>query len=284
LQGVRTLEESVSNARRLAAEGRYFVHPYDDWGVIAGQGTIGLEILDDLPDPDLVLVPLGGGGLIAGTALAIRDRRPSCRLIGVQAAACPSAFMALEARAQVMVRAGPTLADGIRVSEIGTLTFPVIQDLVECVVLVGEEEIADAMLSLLERKRVVAEGAGAAPLAALLSGIPGLSPRSKVVLVVSGGNVDSPQLSRIIRQTLMRRGRILKIQVVLKDHPGTLATLLAMIAHSGGNVLHVHNAHAECDLPLHEVGVSLEVETRGPAHNQGILSAIQASGLSLRDP
>jgi len=165
----RTLEESIARAESLAAEGRLFIHPFDDGEVIAGQGTIGLEILADLPETDLIVVPVGGGGLIAGIATAAKALRPEVSIVGVQAAACPSAEESLRQGRPAPVRAGQTIADGIRVAETGNSTFPAIRDLVDTIVVVTEEEIADAMLLLLERKHIVAEGAGADPPAALMN-------------------------------------------------------------------------------------------------------------------
>ena len=164
------LEESIRHAKDLAKDGMTYIPAFDDPEIIAGQGTVGLEILEDLPETDLILVPVGGGGLIAGITVAVKGMDPRVRVFGVQAAACPSAVEAVKAGGPVLVEAGATLADGIRVRQVGDLAFPIIRDLVEEIVLVEEEEIARAMLLLLERKRVIAEGAGAAPLAALLSG------------------------------------------------------------------------------------------------------------------
>lgn len=273
-----SLEESIARAQELASGGHLFIHPYDDTEVIAGQGTIGLEILEDLPETDMVVVPVGGGGLIAGIATAVKGIKPAVSVIGVQAAACPSASEAIAAGSPVRVGARPTIADGIRVMETGTLSFPVIHDSVDRVALVSEDEIADAMLLLLERKHVVAEGAGAAPLAALLNGSVAVRPGSTVVLVISGGNVDSHQLFRIVRQAMARQGRILRFSVLLDDRPGALAGLLQIIAVQGGNILHIHHAEAKGDAPLMMAQVEIELETRGQNHAGTILVAIRAAG------
>ena len=183
-----SLEESIEVAKRMAAEQDLtFIHPYDDPMIIAGQGTIGLEILSDLPDVQCVVVPVGGGGLIAGIATAMTALRPGIRVVGVQADACPSAQEAIRAGHPVTVEARPTIADGIRVKRTGEIAFPVIRDLVQDIVLVGEEDIVDAVLTLLERKKVLSEGAGAAPLAALLAGAVRVRPGEKVAAVISGG-------------------------------------------------------------------------------------------------
>jgi threonine dehydratase len=277
-----SLEESIGRAAELAREGRLFIHPYDDDEVIAGQGTIGLEIHDDLPGADMIVVPVGGGGLIAGIATAVKAIKPGIRILGVQAAACPSASGACATGSPVRVTAQPTIADGIRVAECGARTCPVLKELVDEVVLVTEDEIADAMLLLLERKHIVAEGAGAAPLAALLNGSIAIPPGSNVVLVISGGNVDSAQLFRIVRQAMTRQGRILRFSVLLDDRPGTLAGLLSVIAGEGGNILHLDHTQGEGDVPVMMARVEIELETRGREHAGAILSAIGNAGYTVK--
>jgi threonine dehydratase len=276
-----TLEESMAHARELAVSGMANIPAFDDAEVIAGQGTIGLEILEDLPGTEVILVPVGGGGLIGGIAVAARGLDPRVSIRGVQAAACPSAAEAVKAGRPVLVEAGPTLADGIRVRQAGDLTFPLLRDLVEEILLVGEEEIATAMLLLLERKKVLAEGAGAAPLAALLSRKVRAREGSRVVLVVSGGNVDTPLLDRVIHQGLVRSGRVLQAEVVLDDLPGSLARLLTVIAGAGGNILHIHHARGGRDLPVRSVRVVLEIETRDGEHGREISEAVAGAGYRL---
>jgi len=277
-----SLEESIGRAGELAREGRLFIHPYDDDEVIAGQGTIGTEILDDLPETDLIMVPVGGGGLIAGIAAAAKALKPAIRIIGIQAAACPSALEAIAAGSPVRVTARPTIADGIRVAECGSRTFPILQELVDQVVLATEEEIADAMLLLLERKHVVAEGAGAAPLAALLNGSVGVPKGSTVVLVISGGNVDSAQFFRIVRQSMARQGRILRFSVLLEDRPGALAELLSIVAEQGGNILHIDHTFGEGEVPVMMARVEVELETRGREHAGSIQNAIRDAGYRIQ--
>ena len=277
----RTLEESLEHARELAAEGRTMVHAYDDPLVIAGQGTIGLEILQDLPEVDQVIVPVGGGGLIAGIATALWGKKPGVRVTGVQAAACPSAVEALRAGKPVTVESRPTLADGIRVRRVGELAFPVLRDLVDQVVLVDEDAIADAMVLLLERKKVLAEGAGAAPLAALLSGSARVTPGSRVVLVVSGGNLDMPLLERVIRRGLARTGRVLHLTVTIDDAPGTLASMLSVIGTCGGNILHIHHGRGDPGIGVSSVRLDLVIETRGPDHSRVIREVLGRRGYSV---
>lgn len=278
----RTLEESIARAEALAAEGRLFIHPFDDDAVIAGQGTIGLEILEDLPETDVIVVPVGGGGLIAGIATAVKALRPEVSVIGVQAAACPSADVALQQDRPARVPAGRTIADGIRVAETGGRTFSVIRDLVDRIVVTGEDEIADAMLLLLERKHVVAEGAGAVPLAALMNGSIDVKPGSTVVLVISGGNVDSAMLFRVIRQSMARHGRIMRFSVLLEDQPGSLARLLAVIAEKRGNILHIHHILGAGNVPVQMARVHLELETRGRDHSEGIKKAVVSAGYEIK--
>ncbi|OPX63269.1 MULTISPECIES: threonine ammonia-lyase [unclassified Methanoregula] len=273
-----SLEESIARAGELARGGMLFIHPYDDDEVIAGQGTIGTEILEDLPGTDLIIVPVGGGGLIAGIATAAKALRPGIRIVGVQAAACPSAPEAVSAGTPVRVSAQATIADGIRVAETGSRTFPVLRDLVDSIVLVSENNIADAMLLLLERKHIVAEGAGAAPLAALLGGSIAIPAGSTVVLVISGGNVDSAQLFRIVRQAMARQGRILRFSVMLNDCPGALAGLLSVIATQGGNIVHIDHTEGAGDVPVMMARVEIEVETRGREHADALLDAITNAG------
>jgi threonine dehydratase len=276
-----SLEESIVRSEELAQEGRLVIHPYDDDDVIAGQGTIGLEILDDLPCADMIIVPVGGGGLIAGIATAAKAINPGICIIGAQAAACPSAFEAIAAGCPIRVTAQPTIADGIRVAESGARTFPVLQELVDQVVLASEDEIADAMLLLLERKHVVAEGAGAAPLAVLLNGSIAIPQGSTVVLVISGGNIDSAQLFRIVRQAMARQGRILRFSVLLNDRPGALAELLSVIAMQGANILHIDHTQGEGEVPVMMARVEIEIETRGREHAGAVRTALEERGYTI---
>ena len=272
LQG-RTLEESLTEACERAREGRFFIHPYDDPAVIAGQGTVGLEIVEDLPDIDLVVVPVGGGGLIAGIATAVRAVLPETRVVGVEAEACPCVQRALDEGSPVAVRPRETIADGIRVGSVGRHTYPVIEDLVERVVCVDEEEIAAAILLLLDRKKVLAEGAGATPLAALLAGKTGVRAGERVVLVISGGNIDASLIGRLVRRGMILEGRILRFTVCLPDVPNELARMLTIIAGLRGNILHLHHARGGGELLSSEVEV--EVETAGLDHSRRIADALR---------
>lgn len=277
-----SLAESISVAQKMAEDGRTFIHPYDDPDIIAGQGTIGLEVLEDLPDPDVVIVPIGGGGLIGGIASAIKAVRPETRIVGVQAAACPSALESLRAGERVAVEAKKSIADGITVKQVGERNFPIIREKVDEVVLVDEDEISSAVLALLERKKVLAEGAGAAPLAALLSSKVSVPEGGKVVLVISGGNLDPPLLERVIRQGLLKNGRIMRFSACIEDVPGSLAQLLNLVAEKGGNVLAIHHARGGRDLSLFRSRVDLEVETRSFDQIEEIREALLAAGYEIK--
>ena len=276
-----SLTESLAQARTLEAEGRTFMHPYDDADVIAGQGTIGLEIVAELPAVEAILTPVGGGGLIAGIATAVKTVRPETKVIGVQAAVCASALAARRLGKPTPVTAGKSIADGISVKEVGRLPFAVMERLVDDIVTVEEEQIAAAVLDLLERKKILAEGSGAVPLAALVSGVlPSLRGRV-VVLVVSGGNVDTHLLGRILNQGLFRSGRILRFSVLLEDVPGALAGLLKVVATSRGNILHILHDRMGRHLPLGLSRVELEVETRDVGHMEEILNALGSTGYEV---
>ncbi len=277
----QSVGDSITKALELAETGMTFIHPFDDPDIITGQGTIGLEILEDLGDTDMIFVPVGGGGLISGIASAAKAIKPGVRIIGVQAAACPGAYRACEQDRPIRVDAEKSIADGIAVKQVGDLTFPIIREKVEKIVLVQEDEIARAILMLLERKRILAEGAGSVSLAALLGSSVKIQKGRKVVLVISGGNVDSPLLDRIIRQGLFRNGRIMRISVCLEDTPGSLARFLSVIARLQANVLNIYHARSERDLPIHLSRVELELETRGPDHIREISQELENAGYHI---
>jgi threonine dehydratase len=273
----QSLEESLDQANKLVEKGSTFIHPYDDEDIIAGQGTIGLEIVSQLPEVDTILVPIGGGGLIAGIASAVKPLRSRTSIIGVQAAACASALAALRLGKPVKVPATQSIADGITVKQIGQLPFAILQRLVDDVVAVEEEEIATSMLELLERKKILAEGSGAVSLAALMGKQLDSLAGQSVVLVISGGNVDTHLLGRILRKGLFKTNRIMRFSVQLKDVPGALADLLKVVADCRGNILHVYHDRLGKDLPVELTRVELEVETRGLDHIEELLKALSAN-------
>jgi threonine dehydratase len=276
-----TIQKSVEKAQTLAENGRTFIHPFDDKDIIAGQGTIGLEILSDLADADMIVVPVGGGGLIAGIAAAARSIRPDIRIVGVQSAACPSAYEAMKSGAVGQVESAPSIADGINVRKTGEIPFELMRKFVDEIVLAGEAHIASAVLMLLERKKVLAEGAGAVPLAALMGGRLDLQKGGKVVLVISGGNVDSPLLGRIINHGLMKNSRILHIEVRLQDRPGSLAELLNLLADLEVNVLDISHERHEKKLPFYVSRVHMVLETRNAGHIEKISTAIKDGGFEM---
>ena len=280
--GGDSVEESLRRAMALADEGRTFIHPFDDPEIIAGQGTIALEILEDGPDTDLIIVPVGGGGLIAGIALAAKSIRPNIRVVGVQAARCPSGRESRRKGQRVRVDAKSSIADGISVKQTGAHPFDLIQTHVDDIVLVDEEDIASAILMLLERKKILAEGAGATPLAALLAGVVPLPAGGRVVLLISGGNVDSPLLGRILNKGLVKNGRIMRLSVQLSDTPGSLARLLDRIADHQANVLHIRHERHLREMPLYTTGVELELETRGADHIETIRADLEGAGYGVR--
>lgn len=276
-----SLTESLARARELEAVGKTFIHPFDDEDIIAGQGTVGLEIIDQLQEVETILVPVGGGGLIAGIAAAVKSSGPQTSVIGVQAEACPSALAARRVGRPTAVPAKKSIADGITVKQVGQLPFAVMQNLVDELVTVSEEQIATSMLELLERKRIVAEGSGAVPLAALTGDQLRRSAGEVVVLVISGGNVDTHLLGRVLRQGLFRSNRIMRFSVLLEDVPGALAGLLKVVAASRGNVLHISHDRLGRHLPVELSRVELEVETRGSDHIEELLQALSASGYEV---
>jgi threonine dehydratase len=276
-------DEAYAHARTLQGErGAVFVHPFDDPRIVAGQGTLGLELLDQVDAPDAVIVPVGGGGLVGGLALALKARRPSVRVIGVQAAVVPGMQRALQAGTRVRVDAGVTIADGIAVRQVGELTFGLATRLVDQVVTVDEEELANAVLLLLEIEKTVVEGAGAAPLAALLHRPLGLAGR-RVVLVLSGGNIDVTMLARIIERGLVKDGRLVRLGVVLQDRPGALARLTGLIAEERVNILQIEHDRAFSRQAIGGTEVALTLETSGRRQIDALTQRLAAAGYSVEE-
>ena len=271
----KSVNESLGKAKELADRGAMMIHPYDDDEIIAGQGTVALEILSELSDPDMILAPVGGGGLISGIATAVKAMTKKTKIIGVQAASCPSAVVSRQNGKITPVTTTPSIADGISVKQVGSLTFDIIQKHVDSIVAVAEESIASAVLFLLERKKMLAEGAGAVPVAALLDGTVAIPKGGKVVLVISGGNMDSPLIGRIINQGLSKHSRVMRLSVTLEDIPGSLAKLLSHVASLKANVLHIRHDRNVGDIPINMSRVVLELETRGPEHVNEIADALR---------
>lgn len=276
-----TYDDAYEKARELqAAHGYTLIHGFDDPYTIAGQGTIGLEILEQLPEVATVLVPVGGGGLIAGIALALKSLRPDVRVVGVQAAGAPAVFLSRQHGELMATQSVHTIADGIAVKQPGRLCWEIIRQCVDDVVLVDEEEIAQSILYLLERAKLMVEGAGAVGMAALLGDkVPDL--RGPVCAVLSGGNIDVNIISRIIERGLVKAGRYIRISTFVPDRPGGLQELLATVARAGANVISVHHERWLNSVTIGEVEIDLALETRNARHVDEILSTLKAKGYQV---
>ena len=274
-------DDAAAEADRLAKEHGYaFAHPFNDPAVIAGQGTIGLEILEQLPDVEQVVVPIGGGGLISGIACAIKNLNPACKVIGVQAEGAASMLASRRAQHPVQLDSVATIADGIAVKLPGTLTFEMCQKYVDEIVTVKDDEIASAILALMEGQKTVAEGAGATTVAAVMFGKVDTSTK-KTVCVVSGGNVDVTTLSRVITRGLSKAGRIVNITTKIADKPGSLIQLLQVVAAQGANILDVHHAREDKDSDVSSCIVSMTLESRNTDHVFAIHQALTEKGYPL---
>ena len=254
-------DDAYAEAKRIQAEENCtFVHPFNDPLVMAGQGTIALELLDDLPDVEVVVVPIGGGGLISGMAVALKTLKPSIKIIGVQTKNCPGMAESIAQKHIVTVDGIPSIADGITVKTPGDLTFDIVQHYVDDIVTVDEEEIASAILLLLEKVKTVSEGAGAASIAAILNKLAGYK-NKKIVSLISGGNIDVNTMTRIINKGLVKSGRKVFFDTIVSDKPGVLSQLLQLVANSGANVLAVTHNRDNRDVALGYCRVELELET-----------------------
>jgi len=278
-----TYDEASDHALALSNErGLVVIHPFDDPDVIAGQGTIGLELAEQVPDLEAVVVPVGGGGLIAGIATALRGVLPAARVIGVESRAFPGMNRALTPDDQAPeMLGGKTIADGIAVRRVGTLTEAIVKETVEQVVLVDEEEIAEAILMLLEGDKTVAEGAGAVGVAALLGGQLDLRGK-RVAVVVSGGNIDVNLVARIIERGLVQTGRRARVFVVLPDVTGVLAALTAVVASLRANILEINHDRTFAGIELGETLIEVVIETRGPDHVREVLERLAREGYRIQ--
>jgi threonine dehydratase len=276
-------DEASAEARRLAEdEGLTMVHAFDQPHVVAGQGTAGLEIARQGPDINLVVVPLGGGGLAAGIGLVLADKLPDARVVGVQAEACAPYIDSLAAHRPIGARSANTICDGIAVKRPGDFTLPLVERHVDEVVTVSDDQVAEAMVLLLERSKLVVEGAGAVAVAALMHGCVKAPPEGEVCAVLSGGNVDASLLSEAIRLGETYAGRRMVVSTVVPDRPGALAGLLAIVAENGGNVVDVEHLRDGIDLHVRETAIKLVLQTSGPECNEAILDAARSDGFSVR--
>jgi len=274
-------DEACEEAERLRkAEHLTFVHPFDDDAIIAGQGTIGLELLEQQPDLGAVVVPVGGGGLIGGVACALKETRPGIKVVGVETERVPSMKAALAAHVPVTLPPAATIGDGIAVRRAGDRTLPLVAKYVDEIVTVDEEEIANAILLLLEREKTVAEGAGAAPAAALLNhktSLKGL----RTAVVISGGNIDVNFLSRIIERGLVKDGRLVRLRLRAPDQPAALYKVLGLIAERRANVMNIVHDRSHYGVNLGESVIELTLETRGRDHANEIVALLQESGYPI---
>jgi threonine dehydratase len=275
-----TLSESAVAARRIAAEEKLtLIHPYDDPKIMAGQGTVAFEMLFDAPHLDAMVVPVGGGGLISGIAIGAKALKPEIEIYGVQTRVYPSMYNAVKGEA--LPCAGQTMAEGIAVKDPGTLTTPVVRELVKDILLVGEGELEQAIAGLLEIEKTLVEGAGAAAFAAVMA-YPELFAGKKVGLVLSGGNVDMRLLSNVILRMLSREGRILSLVVEIVDRPGVLAQIAALVGEAGGNILEVQHNRMATDTSAKLADLGMTVEARDADHAEEIKAKLEAAGFKLK--
>ena len=274
-------DDAAKRAVELMEEKGYtFVHPFNDERVIAGQGTIGLEIIQQLPDVEVVYVPIGGGGLISGVSYAIKALKPDCKVIGVQAAGAPSMYESRKQGEPIELEKVSTIADGIAVKRPGDLTFEMCQKYVDEIVTVTEDEIATAILTLMEKQKTVTEGAGATALAAAMFDKANLKGK-KSVCIVSGGNIDVNILSRVITQGLNKTGRIANIETKVVDKPGQLISLLQLISQTGANIISINHEREDLRSEVNSCVVTMVLETRNPGHVDEIKGLLKANGYEL---
>ena len=281
--GGESVDDCLAAARDRAQEaGLTFVHPFDDPDVVAGQGTLGLELLEDLPGLGTVVVPVGGGGLASGIAIAVKSARPDVRVVGVQVETCAAYPASLRNGTPTPVAAALTIADGIAVKRPGDLTLALVREWVDEVVVVPEDDVAEAMVMLLEKAKLVVEGAGAVGVAALLGGQAKAAAGGPACVVLSGGNVDAGLLATVARRHETEAGRRLVLITRVPDRPGALASLLACVAGAGGNIVDVEHLREGIDLHVRETGVQLVIETRSREHAGEVLAAVSRSGYAAR--
>jgi len=274
-------EAAAAVLEAVEREGLTLIHGFDDPAVLAGQGTIGLEIAEQAPEAKLVVVAIGGGALAAGIAIAVKHRLPGARVVGVQSDACAPYPASLDARRPIGARSANTICDGIAIKRPGELTLPLVAEYVDEVVTVSDDEVAQAMVLLLERSKLVVEGAGAASVAALLAGKVEPAAEGEVCAVLSGGNVDAARLVECIRLGETAAGRRLALSTVVPDRPGALARLVTSVAEEGANVLDVAHIREGVDLHVRETGIRLVLQTDGPEHGERIIAAVRELGFTV---
>jgi threonine dehydratase len=274
-----SFDDAVAHAHELQQQHGYtYVHAFNDEKIIAGQGTIGLELLEALPNLDVLVVPIGGGGLIGGIALAVKHLRPQTRIVGVQAAGCAPVNPSLRAGHPVSVPVAQTIADGIAVKRPGELTLPLIQQYVDQVLEVTDDEIARGIAHCAQNLKLVVEGAGAAGMGALLAGKVPVQPGQTVATVLCGGNIDGNLLSRVIEQVMVRQGRYLLLKLAVVDRPGALARVVDHVAAAGANIIDIFHRRALWLAPLGKVGVELVLEVRDAEHGEEVMARLEQAG------
>lgn len=278
-----TVDEGIIHARKISTEKNLaFIHAFDDPDIIAGQGTAGLEMLDEVPDLDCVVIPIGGGGLASGIATAIKSINPKCRIIGVQTEKYPQVTNAFYGKGIVPISKDPTIADGIAVKGVGEYTLPILKKYVDEIVTVTDEEIADAILYLLQNKKILAEGAGAAGFAAIMFGKAKTQGCKKIVTTVCGGNIDMNLLARIVEHGFLKQKRLLKVNVIISDRPGSLHKLTGVLKDLNANILEIEHDRASTAIPYYNTGTNLLLETRGEEHYDKVLAALKDHAYSVR--
>jgi threonine dehydratase len=277
-----SFDDAVAHAHELQQEHGYtYVHAFNDEKIIAGQGTIGLELLEALPELDVLVVPIGGGGLIGGIAVAVKSLRPQTQIVGVQAAGCAPVNLSLKAGAPVSVPTAQTIADGIAVKRPGDLTLPLIRQYVDQVVEVTDDEIARGIAHCAQNLKLVVEGAGAAGMGALLAGKVPVQAGQTVAAVLCGGNIDGNLLSRVIEQVMVRQGRYLLLKLAVVDRPGALARVVDLVAAAGANIIDIFHRRALWLAPLGKVGVELVLEVRDPQHGNEVVAGLERAGYAV---
>ena len=277
LAGTNYDETCQEALRRCAEGGLTFIHPFDDEAVIAGQGTVGIEMLEQQPDIEVLVIPVGGGGLIGGIACAVKEMKPKIQVVGVQTSKLPSMKAALEHGGPVTLPPRVTIAEGIAVRCAGSVTYPLVKKYVDEIVTVDDEEIANAILLLLEKEKTLAEGAGAVATAAVIQHK--ISARGKKVgVLVGGGNIDVSLLSRIIERGLVKDGRLIRLRIHLPDHPGALHRLSGVIAEHKANIVETQYNRAYYGVLLGDTVIDITMETRGPEHVAELSAALDAAG------
>ncbi|GEM83518.1 threonine ammonia-lyase [Meiothermus hypogaeus] len=277
-----SFDDAVAHAHELQQQHGYtYVHAFNDEKIIAGQGTIGLELLEALPDLDVLVVPIGGGGLMGGIAVAVKSLRPQTRLVGVQAVGCAPVNLSLKAGEPVSVPVAQTIADGIAVKRPGDLTLPLIQQYVDQVVEVTDDEIARGIAHCAQNLKLVVEGAGAAGMGAILAGKVPAQAGQTVATVLCGGNIDGNLLSRVIEQVMVRQGRYLLLKLAVIDRPGALARVVDLVAGAGANIIDIFHRRALWLAPLGKVGVELVLEVRDAAHGDEVVVGLERAGYAV---